>query len=194
MSTNQHEHQEVRKAILSGAIAGATATAIMVAGEKLEQSLTGRPNSVVPAHSLERLIGLRELPDSERATRNFAMQLATGIVTGTVRGLMARSGTRGFKGWTTLLGFRLAFDQLLENATGVGAPPKEWPLDERWIDKTHKAVFAAFTGLLADAMIEPVRRENYPEIWNHVEEQSPFMAAKVRKKRTDLAVRRMLDS
>jgi hypothetical protein len=35
---------------------------------------------------------------------------------------------------------RLSFDQTLENATGVGAPPWTWPRDELLIDLSHKAL------------------------------------------------------
>jgi hypothetical protein len=41
-----------------GRVAGAVGVAVMTLGEKLEQALTHRPNSVVPAHILERLLGL----------------------------------------------------------------------------------------------------------------------------------------
>jgi hypothetical protein len=50
---------------------------------------------------------------------------------------------------------RLSFDQTLENATGVGAPPWTWPRDELVIDVSHKAVYALVCGALADAMIAP---------------------------------------
>lgn len=194
MTTNRAEHQIVRKALLQGAIAGAAGTAVMTLGEKLEQALTGRPDSSVPAHTLERLLGLRERPDSERIARNLIMHFGTGILAGAIRGLMSRGGARGFKGFMTFLGVRMAMDQLLETSTAVGAPHDELPLDERWIDKGHKAVYALVTGVIADALIEAVRREEHPEIWDHIEEQSPFMASKVRKKRPDLAARPMLDS
>jgi hypothetical protein len=38
----------------------------MTLAEKLEQAFTRRPNSYVPAHTLERLLNLPARPDSER--------------------------------------------------------------------------------------------------------------------------------
>jgi hypothetical protein len=58
----------------------------------------------------------------------------------------------------TLTVVRLAFDQTLENATGVGAPPSTWPAGERIVDATHKAVCSLITGLVADWMITPTLR------------------------------------
>jgi hypothetical protein len=39
-----------------GLLAGLVGVAVMTAGEKVEQLLTGRPSSFVPAHTLERLL------------------------------------------------------------------------------------------------------------------------------------------
>jgi hypothetical protein len=49
-----------------GLIAGAVGVAAMTLAEKLEQAFTKRPNSYVPAHTLERLLGLPHRPDHER--------------------------------------------------------------------------------------------------------------------------------
>jgi hypothetical protein len=51
---------------------------------------------------------------------------------------------------------RLAFDQTVENMTGVGAPPTTWPVQEQAVDVLHKAVYSAVTGLVADRLIMPV--------------------------------------
>jgi hypothetical protein len=50
---------------------------------------------------------------------------------------------------------RLTFDQVLENATGVGAPPWTWPRDELAIDLSHKALYAFVTGAVTDALVAP---------------------------------------
>ena len=50
--------------LVRGLLAGAVGVAAMTLAEKLEQALTGRPNSYVPAHTLERLLGLPARPDS----------------------------------------------------------------------------------------------------------------------------------
>jgi hypothetical protein len=56
-----------------GLLAGAVGVAAMTLAEKLEQALTRRPNSYVPAHTLERLLGLPEKPNSDRLLLNWAM-------------------------------------------------------------------------------------------------------------------------
>jgi hypothetical protein len=51
------------KAAVAGLAAGAAGVAAMTLAEKLEQRfITGRPNSYVPAHTLERLLGLPHKP------------------------------------------------------------------------------------------------------------------------------------
>ncbi len=46
-----------------GLVAGLAGVAAMTLAEKAEQLLTGRPNSYVPAHTLERLLRLPSKPD-----------------------------------------------------------------------------------------------------------------------------------
>jgi hypothetical protein len=112
-----------QQAILGGLVAGLTGVAAMTAAEKLEQVITHRPNSYVPAHTLERLLRLPHQPDSQSRSLNWAMHWGQGILLGTTRGLMAERGLRGPVGSFLFLNLRLLNDQTLENATGVGAPP-----------------------------------------------------------------------
>ncbi len=125
----------------------------MTLAEKLEQAVTKRPNSYVPAHTLERLLGLSEKPDSERLWLNWAMHWGQGIVLGPVRAWMAKRGFGGPVGSFLFLNLRLLNDQSLENATGVGAPPWTWPWDEQAVDLLHKAVYAFATGAAADRLV-----------------------------------------
>ena len=138
---------------VKGFAAGFAGVAVMTAGEKLEQALTRRPNSFVPAHTLERVLGLQEKPDDERLLLNWVMHYGQGALLGAVRGLMAERGFRGPIGSFLLLNLRLLNDQTLENATGVGALPWTWPVDEQAIDLLHKAVYAFATGAFADKLI-----------------------------------------
>ena len=138
----------------------------MTAAEKLEQMVTQRPNSFVPAHTLERLLRLPHKPDAERRWLNWTMHWGQGVLLGTVRGLMAERGVRGPVGSFLFLNLRLLNDQTLENATGVGAPPWTWPSDEQVIDLLHKAIYAFATGAVADRLItgpprRPVRRKGW---------------------------------
>jgi len=131
----------------------------MTAAEKLEQVFTHRPNSFVPAHTLERLLRLPHKPDTERLWLNWTMHWGQGIVLGPVRGLMAARGLRGPVGSFLFMNLRLLNDQTLENATGVGALPWTWPVDEQVIDLLHKGIYAFATGAAADRLITgPDRR------------------------------------
>jgi hypothetical protein len=139
--------------LAAGLLAGAAGVAAMTLAEKLEQSLTGRPNSYMPAHTLERLLALEARPDSERLGLNWAMHWGQGIVLGMARAMMARNGVGGPFGSFLFLNLRLLNDQALENATGVGAKPWTWPRDEQVIDLLHKAVYAFATGAVADRLV-----------------------------------------
>jgi hypothetical protein len=141
------------KTLLYGLAAGAAGVAAMTLAEKLEQLFTKRPNSYVPAHTLERLLHLPHKPDEERLALNWAMHWGQGIVMGAARALMAERGIRGPVGSFLFLNLRLLNDQTLENATGVGALPWTWPRDEQVIDLVHKGIYAFTTGLLTDHLI-----------------------------------------
>ena len=139
-----------------GLLAGLAGVAVMTAGEKLEQAVSRRPNSYVPARALLSLLGRNPAPDAQPPGWNHAMHWGTGAVLGALRGIWSVTGIRGPVANTTFSVVRLATDQTLENATGIGAPPTSWPRPETVVDVWHKAVYAWATGLLADAWIAPV--------------------------------------
>ena len=136
-----------------GLLAGLVGVAVMTAAEKMEQLLTGRPSSFTPAHTLERILNLPRKPDQERLWLNWGMHWGQGILLGALRALMAQRGMRGPMSSFIFMNLRLLNDQALENATGVGAPPWTWPVDEQVIDLLHKAVYAFTTGLVADRLL-----------------------------------------
>ena len=146
---------------LEGMAAGALGVAAMTLAEKVEQLFTKRPNSYVPAHTLERLLGLPRKADHERLVLNHVMHWGQGILLGTVRAFMARAGMQGAIPSFMFTALRLSNDQLLENATGVGAPPWTWPKDEQWVDLIHKTVYGFATGFVADRLYpDRVRRHD----------------------------------
>jgi hypothetical protein len=154
------QHDEEREPglwglVARGLLAGAAGVAAMTLAEKLEQAVTGRPNSYVPARTLERLLGLPARPDGERLGLNWAMHWGQGIALGPLRALMARRGIGGPVGSFLFMSLRLLNDQTLENATGAGAPPWTWPADEQAIDLLHKAVYAFAAGAVADWLVWP---------------------------------------
>jgi hypothetical protein len=144
--------RRVRSGAWKGMVAGAGGVAVMTLGEKFEQRLTGRPDSYMPAHTLERLLGIHRRRDSERRRLNLGMHVGQAILLGAWRGLMAEGGLRGVRASAMFTVVRLANDQTLENITGQGAPPWTWPRDELAVDVLHKAVYAFTTGVIADAL------------------------------------------
>lgn len=138
-----------------GVVAGLVGVAVMTTGEKLEQALTRRPDSYVPARTLLTLLGRRPSDRDQPLVANHAMHWATGATLGALRGLWAAVGIRGTQANLTHTVVRLAFDQTLENTTGVGAPPATWPTGERVVDVAHKAVYSFVTGMVADAWLPP---------------------------------------
>ncbi|MFD3534868.1 hypothetical protein [Streptomyces sp. NPDC058664] len=125
---------------------------VMTLGEKLEQAVTGRPDSHVPARVLERLMGTAERPRRQPVPVHWAMHYGQVALLGVLRSGMAHSGLRGPAASARFAVVRLTNDQVLENPTGVGAPPQTRPRKELLVDLLHKAVYATATGIVADAL------------------------------------------
>ncbi|MET9800266.1 hypothetical protein [Streptomyces sp. NPDC006368] len=142
----------MKRAVWQGLAAGTVGGLVMTLGEKAEQRVTGRPDSHVPARVLERLTGLRERPGKQPLPVNWAMHFGQAALLGVLRSVMAQSGLRGPLASAQFAVVRLTNDQILENATGVGAPPSTWPRKELFVDVLHKAVYAFATGAVADAL------------------------------------------
>ncbi|WP_320782759.1 hypothetical protein [Streptomyces sp. CRN 30] len=142
----------IKRALWQGLVAGAVGGVVMTLGEKAEQALTGRPDSHVPARVLLRLTGRPERPGTQPLPVNWAMHFGQAALLGVVRSLMAQSGLRGPAASAKFAVVRVTNDQILENSTGVGAPPATWPRKELVVDLLHKTVYAFATGAVADAL------------------------------------------
>ncbi len=141
------------RAAARGAGAGVLGVAVMTAAEKVEQALTRRPDSYVPARTLLTLLGRHPADNDTPLSWNHAMHWGTGAVLGALRGVWAAIGLRGPRANLAHTVVRLSFDQTLENATGCGAPPHSWPLREQAWDIAHKTVYSVATGVLADRFV-----------------------------------------
>ena len=141
-----------------GLVAGAVGVAVMTLGEKVEQAFTHRPNSFVPAHTLERLLRLPSKPDGQRRGFNLAMHWVRASPWGRCAARWLKVGCGGPWAPAMFTVVRLTADQTQENITGVGAPPWTWPRNELLIDLLHKGVYGFTTGVVADrlALPEPV--------------------------------------
>ncbi len=142
----------MKRAVWEGLVAGGAGVLVMTVGEKVEQRLTRRPDSHVPARVLQRLTGMRERRGRQPVPVNWVMHFGQGIVLGVLRSVMAHAGLRGPWSSAKFAVVRVTNDQILENATGVGAPPQTWPRPELIVDLVHKTVYAFATGAVADAL------------------------------------------
>ena len=133
-------------------LAGVAGVAVMTAAEKLEQSVTKRPDSLVPGRAAERLLGLTPATDRDVRPRMWAMHVGMAAGMGALRGVMAFAGLRGPWASAMFTVVRLTVDQTVENWTGVGSPPWTWPRDELLVDVAGKAVYAFVTGAVADRL------------------------------------------
>jgi hypothetical protein len=146
------------RAAAEGVAAGLAGVAVMTAAEKLEQAMTHRPNSYVPARALRTMMGRPTSDRDQPLVWNHAMHWGTGALLGALRGVWSAVGLRGPRANAVHTVVRLAFDQTMENVTGVGAPPSTWPPAEQMVDTLHKAVYSVVTGVLADRVIAPELR------------------------------------
>lgn len=138
-----------------GALAGLVGVAAMTAAEKVEQSFTRRENSYIPARTLLTLLGRHPADQDEPVVWNHVMHWGTGVALGALRGVWAAVGLRGPQAHLAYTVLRLSTDQTFENATGVGAPPRTWPREERAVDVLHKAVYGVVTGVVAERLVSP---------------------------------------
>ncbi|WP_246214583.1 hypothetical protein [Modestobacter muralis] len=146
------------RAAVRGAVAGLAGVAAMTTAEKLEQQVTHRPDSYVPGRTLTALTTGVRLPESARPlVRNHLMHWGAGAAVGALRGVWSAAGLRGWRANAWHTSVRLAVDQTLENATGVGAPPWTWSRQDQVVDVAGKAVYAFVTGAVADRLVAPAR-------------------------------------
>lgn len=138
-----------------GAVAGLAGVAAMTLAEKAEQAVTHRPNSHVPGRALGTLLGRAPSDRDEPVALNHAMHWGTGVTLGALRGVWAAVGLRGPRAHVAHTVVRLAFDQTMENVTGVGAPPRTWPVKEQAVDVSHKTVYSWVTGVVAERLVQP---------------------------------------
>jgi hypothetical protein len=142
----------LRRSLWQGVVAGAAGVAVMTVGEKAEQALTGRPDSFMPARVLQRLLRRPESPARPPRSLNWVMHGGQAVALGVLRSVMANAGLRGPWASAMFTVVRLTNDQILENATGAGAPPWTWPRPELAVDLLHKAVYGYATGAVADLL------------------------------------------
>lgn len=126
----------------------------MTLTNKIEQTVTNRPNSYVPGHTTGNLLGLSRdrHPDLLNQVHHYGM----GILTGPIRAVMSYYGIIGPFASFLFTGVRIVADQLVENTAGTSSAPWTWPINEQVIDLLHKGIFALVTGYLCDRAVRGV--------------------------------------
>ena len=107
---------------MAGIRAGLAGAAVMTTVERVEQRLTGRPDSYVPARTLTHLFRLRR-PNGGRCGRNMAMHYGTGALVGVARGVMAGAGLRGPWAATLFTPLRLTVENASSPISSAGIGP-----------------------------------------------------------------------
>lgn len=141
-------------ALGAGFAAGGVGVVAMTVAERLEQRRTGRPDSRVPGAAASRAMRLAPTTGEGLQRRMWATHVGMAVGVGAIRGVMAFAGLRGPWSSAMFTVVRLTADQIMENWTGVGAPPWTWPRDELVIDVAGKAVYAFVTGAVADRLAD----------------------------------------
>src|SRR4028118_1393974 len=93
--------------VVEGVAAGLVGALAMTIGEKVEQRLTGRPSSYVPALTLGRLVGVEDQRAESSTALNLGMPFGQAAALGVVRALMAEGGLRGVRASSAFTGLRL---------------------------------------------------------------------------------------
>lgn len=134
-----------------GAIAGLAGTAVMTVSQRLEMSLSGRPPSPVPGQ-----VGVRLLRRKDEAADTLSpiVHWAHGTTMGTVRALFGQAGLRGPAATAAFFALLWSGDVLLYKSLGVADWPWRWSMRELAPDVGHKALYAAVTGMVYDALSE----------------------------------------
>jgi hypothetical protein len=149
-----HTSSSLGEAVLVGLAAGVMGTVALNLTNTLEQRMTGRPDSYVPAHTLQRLLHLKEKSDQNSAPANAVFQWGIGAFSGALRGVMSRAGMRGPYASFIHLAARVCTDQSLENSVNRSTAPWTWPHDEQLLDLAHKAAYAVVAGAITDKFVK----------------------------------------
>lgn len=147
----------ILKSLATALGAGVAATAVMTAGQMIEQWLTGRPESRLPAEGVERATGFEPDDDAEERRLSSAAHWAYGSALGLAL-LPARplpEPVRTLALFAGVWGLGLA----LEAFAKPGEPPGEWKPQQLAIDGLHHAVYAAVLGLAGGALLDRFARD-----------------------------------
>ncbi|KAF9740458.1 hypothetical protein PMIN06_012859 [Paraphaeosphaeria minitans] len=123
----------------------------------LEQFITHRPASYVPARTIGNHFHVTpDFYDRHIDLLNNIHHHGMGMIAGAVRGVLSYYGIIGPFASFMHTGIRIMMDQVVENTAGTSALPWTWPINEQVIDTLHKGFYALVTGYLCDHCIRGV--------------------------------------
>jgi hypothetical protein len=137
----------IASAVGRGLAAGLVGTAVMTLSQLIEMRLTGRTPSTTPAQAAGRVLGVQPRGPAEAVRFTWLIHWAYGTLWGSVRGLLAVLGLRGFL--ATAAHFALIWGSAVVLLPGLGVAPPVW----RWglktiaIDIWHHAVYVVAVGV-----------------------------------------------
>ncbi len=139
--------------LVRGMVAGAVGTAAMTASELLEMSVSGREASTIPGQVGAHLLPGRD-PSSAADVQalNAPVHWVHGITMGALRGALDVAGVQGPVASAAHFALFWGGDAALYRTLGVADVPWRWEPDELASDVTHKAIYAAVTGLTYDTL------------------------------------------
>jgi hypothetical protein len=136
--------QGIGRALRDGVLAGGVGGAAMSVSTNVEMRLRGRPPSVVPVQTVERLLGL----DLERSTEERLVtvgHVVSSALLGSVRGLLSLLALPEAARDVAFAASAFLPDFGLIPATGSVPPPWRWSASDVLVAAWHHAVYAAGT-------------------------------------------------
>ena len=139
--------------LVRGMVAGAAGTLAMTLTERLEMSVTGRPASQVPGQVGASLLpGSDPQSDADVHRLNTPVHWAHGIAMGPLRAALYAAGIDGPTASAIHFALLWGGDAALYRALGIADLPWRWEASALATDVVHKAVYAAVTGAVYDAL------------------------------------------
>ncbi|KAF2419595.1 hypothetical protein EJ08DRAFT_690534 [Tothia fuscella] len=144
------------RAIVIGLGVGAIGGLGMTVTNKLEQLITNRPNSYVPASTIAYHLGLQGLREHHPIPLNHAHRFGMAIITAPIRAMMSYYGVIGPFASYLFSFVRIAADEAVEISAGTSTWPWIWPINQQVIDVLHKGAYSVIVGFLCDKYIRGV--------------------------------------
>jgi hypothetical protein len=106
----------------------------------------------VPAQQYVRTVQADVMAPGPSGAAQHPVHWAHGISMGALRGALDQAGLRGLQASAAHFALLWGGDAALYRALGIADVPWRWDADELASDLLHKAVYAAVTGAVYDAM------------------------------------------